>query len=119
MACSIQVGIILITGHDVSRSAGKAVMGENMLVSGQDKPAFFVSALLQTRLVQELSAGNAVADSGPGWGEIVQLVILQQPFKLEPPTAESGLVLREVNDPHYWLAEIEDPMTHELLACRS
>jgi hypothetical protein len=48
---------------------------------------------------------------------MARLVILAGPF-LTTPDRECGLVFRDIRDPHYWLAEFEDPLTREVLACR-
>ena len=78
----------------------------------------FNSPELNDMLTAELAAGNTVAEDGPGFGGAVRMVLLAGPFRTPRPARDSGLEFREVNDPHYWLAEIEDPATRELLACR-
>jgi len=78
----------------------------------------FESSRLNELLAAELAAGNSVAEEGPGWDALVRLVILGGPFRTPRPAEGSGLEFREVRDPHYWLAEVEDPATREMLACR-
>ena len=78
----------------------------------------FDSPRLEEILQAELVAGNRVVEDGPGWGQMARLVLLAGPFRTPRPGMESGLDFRAVNDPHYWLAEIEDPATREVLACR-
>lgn len=78
----------------------------------------FVSETLNAVLHAELAAGNRVAEDGPGWGSMKRLVILQEPFHTTLQLLPGSLSYREVNDPHYWKAEIVDRATMELLACR-
>jgi hypothetical protein len=46
------------------------------------------------------------------------MVLLGEPFRTPRPEIRSGLEYHEVGDPHYWLAEVADPATREVLACR-
>ena len=78
----------------------------------------FNSPRLNEMLSAELSAGNHVADDGPGFGGAIRMVLLAEPFRTPRPEIGSGLEYHEVGDPHYWLAEVEDPTTREVLACR-
>ena len=78
----------------------------------------FKSPGLNALLERELSAGNRVAEDGGGWGTITRLVLLGEPFKTDPTSPPAGLEYHDVDDPHYWKAEVADPRTHELLACR-
>lgn len=80
--------------------------------------ARFASPLLNGILDRELDAGNTVVEDGPGWGEMHRLMMLAGPFQTARNEIDPRLSYREVNDRHYWLAEIEDPLTRELLACR-
>ena len=75
----------------------------------------FTSKLLNEVLVAELAAGNRILDGGQPWGSSVQLIRLASPFKTM--SFPAGLVLREVNDPHYWKAELVDERTMEMLVC--
>ena len=77
----------------------------------------FSSAGLQAILEAELREGNSIAETGT-WGEIPILILLARPFRSPRPEPDTGLVFREVRDPHYWLAEIHDPQSREMLACR-
>ena len=49
---------------------------------------------------------------------MVRLFLMAEPFRTPRPVAGSGLEFTEVNDLHYWLAEVADPATREVLACR-
>jgi hypothetical protein len=64
----------------------------------------------------ELAAGNQIVERG-AWGELA-MVFLERPFRTPPPEASTGLVYPDVNDPHYWLAEVHSTATKEVLACR-
>ena len=75
----------------------------------------FQSALLNQLLQEELSLGNSIQEEGPGWGKCVRLVKLTHPFRTT--VIPHQLQLREINDPHYWKAEIEDPDMLEMLVC--
>ncbi|WP_035606976.1 hypothetical protein [Haloferula sp. BvORR071] len=77
------------------------------------------SAPLQRFLEAELSAGNCVVDGGAlEWGKLRRLVILAGPFVSRAWEREAILIFREINDPHYWKAEVEDSSTGEVVACR-
>ena len=78
----------------------------------------FISPRLNEMVSAELSAGNHVADDGPGFGGAIRMVLLAEPFRAPRPEIGSELEYHEVGDPHYWLAEVEDPTTREVLACR-
>lgn len=76
----------------------------------------FKSPGLNAFLERELAAGNSIAERGK-WGDI-DMVFLALPFRTPPPSASTGLLFRDVNDPHYWLAEVFSSATKEVLACR-
>ena len=78
----------------------------------------FRSQSLNELLSQELTLGNRIVDDGPGWGSMKRLVILQNSFRTPLSTISANLSYREVNDPHYWKAEVIDSVTMEMLACR-
>lgn len=74
---------------------------------------------LRGLLDAELAAGNAVAETHRGWNDPTAIVVLLAfPFRAKPETLPSGVVFREVNDPHWWLAEYAHSPTNHLLACR-
>ncbi len=75
----------------------------------------FASTLLNDVLAAELAAGNRVLDGDQPWGDYVQLIRLALPFRTQGFPVK--LVLREVNDPHYWKAELVDEVTREMLVC--
>lgn len=54
----------------------------------------------------------------PNWGKMKRLIILDAPFRTTPWRAYAELEFREVNMSHYWKSEVEDIVTHELVACR-
>lgn len=76
----------------------------------------FRSAGLCDFLQREILAGNSIVERGK-WGDI-EMVFLALPFRTPPPGSNSGLAFRDINDPHYWLAEVMDESTREVLACR-
>lgn len=78
----------------------------------------FASPALNALLALELAAGNQIVEDGPGWGEMQRLMLLKLPFQTPTDDLANSVVFRAVNDPHYWLAEVEDLATRELLACR-
>jgi hypothetical protein len=78
----------------------------------------FQSPALNELLAAELTAGNAVAEDGPGFGGATRIVLLAGRFRTPQPEASSGLAYRDVRDPHYWWAEVEATDTREVLACR-
>lgn len=76
----------------------------------------FRSPGLNELLKRELAAGNQIAERGK-WGEI-DILFLALPFRTSQPDPSTGLLYVDVNDPHYWLAEVQSPATKETLACR-
>jgi hypothetical protein len=77
------------------------------------------SGPLQRFLAAELSAGNRIVEGGSlQWGNLKRLIILATPFLSRGKEDEVPLVFREINDPHYWKAEVEDPNTGEMVACK-
>lgn len=67
-------------------------------------------------LSRELEAGNRIVERG-AWGDLA-MVFLEGPFRTPPPDPSTGLTYHDVNDPHYWLAEVQSSATKEVLACR-
>lgn len=78
----------------------------------------FQSRLLQDFLVRELAAGNTIAEDGPPLGNLVRFILLSKPFQTPLPGSNEPLIIREINDPHWWKTEIEDSETMEMVACR-
>lgn len=78
----------------------------------------FQSPALSEFLAAELAAGNTVAEDGPGFGGAIRIVLLARRFRTPKPAEGSGLVYRDIRDPHYWWAEVEAADTREVLACR-
>ena len=77
------------------------------------------SGPLQRFLEAELSAGNRIVEGGTlQWGSLKRLIILGSPFLSRGKEDEEPLVFREINDPRYWKAELEDPDTGEMVACK-
>jgi hypothetical protein len=76
----------------------------------------FTSQALNDILHQELEAGNSIQSQGPGFGKVVLMALMSKPFHKRYSIEGSGLVYNEVNDPHYWKDEYEDPKTQEVIA---
>lgn len=78
------------------------------------------STTLQAFLEAELDAGAKIVEgtSSLHWGAMKRLIILDAPFRTTAWRNQSNLNFREINDPHYWLAEVEDSATNEFVACR-
>jgi hypothetical protein len=78
------------------------------------------STALQAVWMAEIDAGakNVEGTSAPNWGTLKRLIILDAPFRTSAWKRHEGLTFRDINDPHYWRAEVEDSGTHGLLACR-
>ncbi len=74
---------------------------------------------LKALLQLELAAGNRIVDSGSGWPEKESvLLLLERPFLARPAALPAGVVYREVNDPHWWLAEYGSERPVQILGCR-
>ena len=78
----------------------------------------FQSSRLNAMLNAELATGNTIDEDSGGWGGMSRLMILRFPFRAREKSLFDGLERRDINDPHYWKIEIEDPDTKELLACK-
>lgn len=76
----------------------------------------FEDKALNALLRAELTAGNVVAEVTSWPPKCERLIILTYRF-LECPVG-NDLLYREINDPHYWLAEFEAENGREVLACR-
>lgn len=76
------------------------------------------SPALQSFLDAELRAGASIVDGSlsPSWGAMKRLVILDAPFRTLDWQKHPELAHRDINDPHYWKAEVEDISTGELVA---
>lgn len=62
----------------------------------------------------ELAGGNQIVESSRGWPKDVSVFIrLQRPVTRNPPP---GIDRRDVNDPHYWTAELYHHQSGHLLA---
>lgn len=90
------------------------------LPAASEQQVFIERLCPQLRLLldAELAAGNRVVDAGPGlrdWNAV--LVRLAEPFQTPRASAPVGLVYRQINDPHWWLAEYEHLESGHLLAC--
>lgn len=74
---------------------------------------------LRRVLETEWALGNRVVETGRGWpyGGTSILVLLERPFLGSYAPPPEGLELVEVNDPHYWKAELRCARTGETLAC--
>lgn len=73
---------------------------------------------LQPLLAIELAGGNAIKDRGPAPGAPDgRLVLLARPFSALPTDLAAPLTLRQVNDPHWWLAECTCSEHGDVLAC--
>ena len=76
------------------------------------------SERLQRFLEAELAGGNRITTGGPvEWGSLRYFVMLREPFKTRAWERDEALVFREINDPHYWKAEVEDAIAGEVVAC--
>jgi hypothetical protein len=78
----------------------------------------FQSPHLHEILTREIAAGNVIAEDGPPLGNLVRFILLAHPFHTPLPDSSDTLVIREINDPHWWKTEIEDPKTMEMVACK-
>jgi hypothetical protein len=69
-------------------------------------------------LAAEVAAGNRVGEVSRGWPEPASIVVgLTQPFRAVLPGLPAGVVLREVNDTHWWKAEYHHADSGHLLIC--
>lgn len=74
---------------------------------------------LRALLQAELAVGNIVVETAEEWPQPGSIfVMLGKPFLARPAALPRGVVLREINDPHYWKAEYVDENSAHVLACR-
>ncbi|MCH5349213.1 MAG: hypothetical protein J1E40_07810 [Oscillospiraceae bacterium] len=80
-----------------------------------------LSPQLKLILNDELKSGNIIRETYQGGfsnaPEDHIFVFLEHPFKSAIRENISGIVYREINDPHYWKAEYDDEENHQTLAC--
>jgi hypothetical protein len=73
---------------------------------------------LRSLLDRELAAGNEVQETGRGWPDKDSVFVrLRHPFRAAPVSPPAGVVFREINDPHWWLAEFATEAPRHLLVC--
>ena len=68
-------------------------------------------------LAAEIAAGNVVVETSRQWPAALN-VWLARPFRPSAEPLPAQVVLRDVNDPHYWLAEYRCAEHDHLLACK-
>jgi len=74
---------------------------------------------LQPILRMELDSGNKVVETWRGWPAAETVcVALGRPFLVSDVVLPADVVLRSVDDPHYWKAEYEHRPSRHLLVCR-
>lgn len=62
---------------------------------------------LRAILAAELAAGNEVAETGQGWPDPDSVFVrLRRPFSALPQPLPDGVRYHELNDPHWWKAEV-------------
>lgn len=62
---------------------------------------------LQALLAAELAAGNEVVETGQGWPDPDSVFVrLRRAFGALPQPLPEGVSYRELNDPHWWKAEL-------------
>ena len=66
-------------------------------------------------LEAELAAGNRVATTFEGWG---QIVMLAEHFRVAHPIDGTRLSFVEVHDPHYWKSQDSVKELDQHVACR-
>ena len=70
-------------------------------------------------LHSELKAGNEIKETALGGFSNAPddhiFVFLRFPFRAQYDL--SGIIYREINDPHYWKAEYDDDINHQTIAC--
>ena len=67
----------------------------------------------------EIKAGNEIVETHAGWPHETSIFVnLRKPFLTKPGKLPSGVVFREVNDPHWWKAEYFHEPSGHILACR-
>ena len=70
-------------------------------------------------LATELAAGNKIVQTGCGLVKPDGVVVgLGKPFRAAPAVLPLGVVYREVNDPHWWKAELVHEPSGDLIFCR-
>ena len=74
---------------------------------------------LRPFLDAELARGNTVVETWAGWPDRETLfIMLARPFKIQAVALPADVHLRELNDPHYWKAELVSDRTQHILGCR-
>ncbi len=72
---------------------------------------------LQAILAAELAAGNEVLETGQGWPDPDSVFVrLRRPFRGLPQPLPVGVSFHELNDPHWWKAELTTQTPRHILA---
>lgn len=77
-----------------------------------------ISNNLKIILEKELQAGNEIFETWNGWLYKSTVISLWYPFKVNLKKLPENIVLKEVNDIHYWKAEYHDLLSNDLLICK-
>lgn len=74
----------------------------------RDAPALAaLHPTLQSILALELAAGNEVAETGQGWPDPDSVFVrLRRPFAALPQPLPDGVQYHQLDDPHWWKAEV-------------
>jgi len=76
-----------------------------------------LSEKLKAILYNELLLGNEITETWEGWPPDSIVVFLKKPFRTNIKKIDKGLEYREINDLHYWQAEIHDRKSNRILLC--
>lgn len=74
----------------------------------RDAPALAaLHPALQAILAAELAVGNEVVETGQGWPDPDSVFVrVRRPFATLPRALPDGVQFHELNDPHWWKAEV-------------
>jgi hypothetical protein len=76
-----------------------------------------LSEKLKAILHNELLLGNVITETWEGWPTDSIVVFLKKPFRTNIKKIDKELEYREINDRHYWKAEIHDRKSNRILLC--
>ena len=118
LAASILVvfGMNIVTSR--ARDLRRPKQNSDAVTMVDEEHIVALDSALQLILQTELAKGNEVVETWRGWPEPESVgVALGRPFRVDH-VLPTGVVFRNVDDPHWWKAEYAHEPSCHLLICR-
>ena len=109
----------LFAGKSFVVRNGRATLTRAQWLEARDGPNLAaLHPALRSLLDREIAAGNEVRETGRGWPDQDSVFVrLRHAFRAAPSSPPEGVAFREINDPHWWMAEFATEAPRHLLVC--